>query len=461
MKIGEVNEIQIFIRNIKINKELLEKSQNFEEDLQKFIHKNIMINLVSTLEGFFKFYFEKMIKDWNFSLEKLANSKKVKEKKLNIADLVHFQDKDIHLSEIVSQLFNFQDLNDIETIFRNLLDLDHSIFEILKDFYNRNLKIGINQIENLYPKLQEIIKLRHTIVHDVFFEFISEKNLILDYISFILNFIVGFADFLAEITLERKNERGIMHLGFLKWDLNEYDAAIECFEKTIEIEPEFPGYHFSLGILYQIQGNPQKAIYHLKFFVDKNPEAFDGWLYLAESFLSAEDFEGAIEAYNKVLEKDPNDIRSLNNLTFSYYSLKRYKEAINIVEKAVKIDNKNVLGFWLLGTIKFEIGNYTEALEAINIGLDLVPDDICFICYKGRILMETNKIENAISILEKLISLKPIKICVFKYLAEAYNLKGDSEKSISILKEGLKLAKRADDKEELIKIQKKIKNLQI
>ena len=54
--ISDDNEIQIFFKNIRVSKSLLDKTQNFEIDLQKYILKSIIINLIRTLEGFFKFY---------------------------------------------------------------------------------------------------------------------------------------------------------------------------------------------------------------------------------------------------------------------------------------------------------------------------------------------------------------------------------------------------------------------
>ena len=105
--ISDDYEIQIFFKNIRVSKNLLDKTQNFEIDLQKYILKSIIINLIRTLEGFFKFYYEKMIKEWNFPLEKLANTI---DKKIRLSDLVHFQDKDLHISELVAEFLNFQNL---------------------------------------------------------------------------------------------------------------------------------------------------------------------------------------------------------------------------------------------------------------------------------------------------------------------------------------------------------------
>ena len=451
-------EIQIFVKNLRLCEELLNQAQNLEENFQNFIQKSIIINLISTLECFFKFYFKKLIEEWNFPLEKIAN--KI-DKKIKISDLVHFQGKDIRISEIVSELFNFQDLKDIDKIFRNLLDLNSNIFDILKEFYNRNLKQDIKSVEKIYPKLQEIIEIRHSIVHDIFYEFNLENEVILNYISFIGNIIEGFADLIAEKLLEKNNERGIMHLGFLKWDLNKFDAAINCFEKTLEFEPEFPGYHFSLGHLYKIQGNLHKSIDHIRFFVEKKPDAFEGWFYLGESLLSAEDYEGAIETFSKAVEINPNDSDCLNNLAYSYYCLNRYEDAIREAEKAVENDKESVMGYWLLGTVNFEIKNYEESLRALNKGLEIVKDDICFICYKGRALMELNENDKAINFLEKAISLKPIEICIFKYLARAYHNKGEINKSISILKEGMKMAKKNNDQGEIIIIQEELDELNL
>lgn len=136
-----------------------------------------------------------MIKEWEFSSEKLAYTF---DKKIKISDLVHFQSRDIHISELLAEFLNFQDLSDINKIFRALLKLNKSIYELLLDFYNKNLGSKTKKLKSIYIKLQEIIELRHNIVHNKFFELNLTRNEILEYITFIRTIILSLAELISE-----------------------------------------------------------------------------------------------------------------------------------------------------------------------------------------------------------------------------------------------------------------------
>ena len=39
-----------------------------------------------------------------------------------------------------------------------------------------------------------------------------------------------------------------------------YDDAIDCFEKVIELSPEYPYAYYSLGMAYELKNQPKEAI---------------------------------------------------------------------------------------------------------------------------------------------------------------------------------------------------------
>ena len=45
-----------------------------------------------------------------------------------------------------------------------------------------------------------------------------------------------------------------------------YDYAIKCFEKVIELSPDYPYAYYSLGMAYELKNMPEKAVeYYLLY----------------------------------------------------------------------------------------------------------------------------------------------------------------------------------------------------
>ncbi len=75
------------------------------------------------------------------------------------------------------------------------------------------------------------------------------------------------------------------------------------------------------------------------------------------------DFENAKKAYDKALEKDPNDISILLMAGNSLSYLHRYDDAISYYDRILKIDPTYERALNNKGTVLAELGNHDTALE--------------------------------------------------------------------------------------------------
>jgi PGF-CTERM protein len=108
-------------------------------------------------------------------------------------------------------------------------------------------------------------------------------------IMIVLTALIGicvFAPIVSAETAEEWNEKGI---SFAKSD--EYEKAIECFDKAIELDPNYANAYNNRGLTY----------YHLK------------------------QYERAIEDYNKAIELNPNGADAYYNRELARSKLKEQK----------------------------------------------------------------------------------------------------------------------------------------
>jgi tetratricopeptide (TPR) repeat protein len=102
----------------------------------------------------------------------------------------------------------------------------------------------------------------------------------------------------------------------------------------------------------------------------KNPQAL---ALLGDQYFESSRFNQAIEIYKKVLELDPRDIDTYNDLGLAYQYVNRTDLAIDILQKGVK-EGPSHQRIWLsLGFVYMSAGNNAEAKKALKKAAELNP----------------------------------------------------------------------------------------
>ena len=128
--------------------------------------------------------------------------------------------------------------------------------------------------------------------------------------------------------------------GYDLYNQGRYEEAIECYNKALEIDPDYGDAWNNKGIVLDDLGR----------------------------------YEEAIECYNKALEIDPDNAYVWNNKGVSLYHLGRYEEAIECYNKALEIDPNYGDAWFNKGNALSKLGRYEEAIECFNRALSIKND---------------------------------------------------------------------------------------
>ncbi len=107
---------------------------------------------------------------------------------------------------------------------------------------------------------------------------------------------------------------------------NKHDVALKLYNQVFEINPNYPGIHNNLGVLFQGFGEHQKAVSCYEKAIESNPHDVNSYNNLGAVLKKIGDYEKAIKCYDKVIQIDPNNlviISNLSNLLISI-SIKKY-----------------------------------------------------------------------------------------------------------------------------------------
>jgi len=122
----------------------------------------------------------------------------------------------------------------------------------------------------------------------------------------------------------------------------------------------FPVYT-NLATAYSIDQQTDKALETLDIWMDKQPDA--GRPYYLRALLNFEigNNEYAIQDLKMAIDLDPQDSRSLYNLSTYYYQIKEFQKAEKEVIKALRIEPENQEIKYLYALILKELGKLGES----------------------------------------------------------------------------------------------------
>jgi len=93
----------------------------------------------------------------------------------------------------------------------------------------------------------------------------------------------------------------LTELGWALYQLGELDKAIACFQKVLEINPDYISARYNLSLAYKGKKNYELARRELKTIVDKYPRHELAWLSLGEVLMELKKYGDAVEALDRTI----------------------------------------------------------------------------------------------------------------------------------------------------------------
>jgi tetratricopeptide (TPR) repeat protein len=272
-------------------------------------------------------------------------------------------------------------------------------------------------------------------------------------------------------------------LGVLYLTLGQMDDALGAWKMAVSINPNHPRIHFDLGILYYKIGDYQNAVKELTQavqgfkFRSQNLEKVQAFTVLGDIYMSQNNTMGAYQAYSrglqidrenptlkanlafvamangqydeairefdKMLVKEPNNVKALINLGIAYFNKERYSDSERYFKRVLPLtQNKNevIQIHNYLGKIYYKTNQSPEAIKHFRsaCAMDMNPG-----CLKGlaQIHYQLGQWDDCIQALVTVLQKEKDDPDVYGTLAVALMQKGDYDNAVGLLQEGLRYAK--------------------
>ncbi len=196
-------------------------------------------------------------------------------------------------------------------------------------------------------------------------------------------------------------------LGLVAYNRGDAKAALPCFARALELEPDNGAYHSALGVIYRVLKEPQKALRHLAEAVRLRPEDAAIRGNFGNALRDVKQFEKAERELRKAVELDPASPGMRINLVGLLIEQKRPEEAAEHVQAALAADPNHAPALREWGNILLSRDREVEALDYYRRAAELDPKDHLALHNMATSLQFLGRLEEAEDAYRRAVRAKP------------------------------------------------------
>ncbi len=231
------------------------------------------------------------------------------------------------------------------------------------------------------------------------------------------------------------NNRGLVFLS-----KQEYDKAIEEFQRALELNPSFTGALINLGTARMQKGETDKAIQHFHEALKRDPKSIETENLIGNAYMKKKDYQQAEKHLMRALAIEPDFPDALNSLGILYENMGRLEEAINQYKKVIEIDRYYAEGYNNIGNIWKKRGKADQAIQWYEKAIDADPFFIGSYNNIALIHQEKGDFEKATQFIEEALDKAPTNAFVMNNLGSLYFSQGDLEAAIEMWKKAIEIS---------------------
>ena len=245
----------------------------------------------------------------------------------------------------------------------------------------------------------------------------------------------------SQIDLEPESAKSWNHLGSLYARKQQWQKAISCYQKALELDVNFGHTYRNLAKVYGQIGQKEKAAGYLYQALTLNPNSASAEdnFKLGRTLLSQGNQKAALSCLRQAIQIKPNYADAYVILGEIFHQQKRETEAQTCYSQAVKNKTTNALAYFRLGQIATKRQNWTQAFKLYRKTIELEPEHKEAYHYLGEILTQEERWSEAISVYRRAIKLNPDFSWSYNNLGYAYLKQKQYAEAVSTYRQAIKL----------------------
>jgi tetratricopeptide (TPR) repeat protein len=178
-------------------------------------------------------------------------------------------------------------------------------------------------------------------------------------------------------------------LGDVAYGNQEYQEAIEHYDKAIQIDPHYADAYNNRGLAYHNLGENQRAIQDYDKAIQLDPNFAMAYGNRGYTYQLLGEHRRAIQDLDKAIQLDPDDALASHALVYhnrewNYSALGENQRAIEDYDKVIQLDPNNAMAYGNRGYDYYNLGENQRAIEDYDKAIQLDPDDALHYSNRGN-----------------------------------------------------------------------------
>lgn len=215
--------------------------------------------------------------------------------------------------------------------------------------------------------------------------------------------------------------------GHLYTEQGNLKTAIDCYQKALQLNPNYADSYFNLGIVYRRQGQLNAAIEHYQKAIEIQPNLADAYLSLGNVYFQLFEYAKARDSWQKALKIKPDiggaDVQvDLGNVLVH---LNQFDAAITQYYQAVQLHPDCIKAYYNLANLLSSQGKIEEAIAAYQKVLAIDPKFIEGYLSLGGLFEDRERYDEAIATYINILNLQFHESLTFHKLGNVLTKKGN------------------------------------
>ncbi len=203
----------------------------------------------------------------------------------------------------------------------------------------------------------------------------------------------------TEKAAQEKYAKAVDELNALEWfkkgfkltivDRN-YREAMEAFNKSIEIDPQYAKAYAMKSRVYIESGQYADGLKEADQAVKLDPSLSWGFSARGAAYVALKEYQKGIEDLTKAIELEPTFANPYCHRSWAYFMLKDYPRAVADAGKAITLDPKYSLAYYRRGRALASLDKNEEAIKDFNEAIRLDPKFSWPFVYRGYAFSKLN-----------------------------------------------------------------------
>lgn len=210
------------------------------------------------------------------------------------------------------------------------------------------------------------------------------------------------------------------------YDMTAFESAEAACNRALALSPREPSVLISLGTLYQLSGEDDRAEQNFLKAIELDDRAADAYEGLAWTYENQNRIDDARKAFQRAIDIQPGYWRAHMAMGGFLFRIGRLDEALEFMREAVDLSPNNPRALNGLGTALYMIGEFDKAREAWYRSLQIDPTPIAF-SNLGTASFYLQDFQQAVAMYSRAVELTPNDYLLWGALGDAYRHMPDKE----------------------------------